>query len=310
MQFATVITLLALLPTIAILLYSSYALAPNTAPSAATNGNHPTTSSKDRKTPLRSPTPPTIRLLLVALFTSSLSFFLFSFQVHEKSILLPLMPLTLLMISRGSSKDGRDGGDELWEMGVLINNVAVFRCVSPRLSVPGRVTDNQHVAATRARRSSIAICRSNFALELHRRLLASSGHERTFAVLWLCASICLNNPDVVKLIDAACLLRHSNLASVGSVTQPACQVPRPLPRAKRVDFVWDIWYSVVMGHSQARRGGLGDWRNRREFWRGETQDWRRGQAGRVDGVSTVIVPLRDCWSSITYHRHALGVPEK
>ncbi|ODV91560.1 glycosyltransferase family 57 protein [Tortispora caseinolytica NRRL Y-17796] len=37
------------------------------------------------------------RLLVPALASCSLSFFLFSFQVHEKSILLPLMPLLLML---------------------------------------------------------------------------------------------------------------------------------------------------------------------------------------------------------------------
>lgn len=37
--------------------------------------------------------------LLYSLLTSSLGFFLFSFQVHEKSILLPLLPATLLILN-------------------------------------------------------------------------------------------------------------------------------------------------------------------------------------------------------------------
>ncbi|GAA5896310.1 hypothetical protein JCM5296_002942 [Sporobolomyces johnsonii] len=64
---------------------------------------------------------PTSHLLPHLLFLSSLSFFLFSFQVHEKSILLPLMPLTLLMGGREAGYGRMD-----WEWGVLINNVAVF----------------------------------------------------------------------------------------------------------------------------------------------------------------------------------------
>ena len=39
---------------------------------------------------------PTRRVLLYSMFTISMSFFLFSFQVHEKSILLPLLPIALL----------------------------------------------------------------------------------------------------------------------------------------------------------------------------------------------------------------------
>ena len=66
---------------------------------------------------------PTLALLPYALLTSSLSFFLFSFQVHEKSVLLPLLPATLIL-----SGAERRGVGEDWEWGILFNNVAVFRC--------------------------------------------------------------------------------------------------------------------------------------------------------------------------------------
>jgi alpha-1,3-glucosyltransferase len=65
---------------------------------------------------------PTLVLLPYALLTSSLSFFLFSFQVHEKSVLLPLLPATLIL-----SGGERGGAGEDWEWGILFNNVAVFR---------------------------------------------------------------------------------------------------------------------------------------------------------------------------------------
>ena len=65
--------------------------------------------------------PPTAVLLPHALFTSSMAFFLFSFQVHEKSILLPLMPLTLLIGGREAGFGRLD-----WEWAVLLNNVGVF----------------------------------------------------------------------------------------------------------------------------------------------------------------------------------------
>lgn len=115
-QLATIATLGALIPTILVLLYSSLSLRPNLPPNF--NGNHVVKGS-----PASSRSPPaTIHLLPTALFTSSLSFFLFSFQVHEKSILLPLMPLTLMMTTRSGK-----GEDEVWDVGVLVNNVAVFR---------------------------------------------------------------------------------------------------------------------------------------------------------------------------------------
>ncbi|KAF7987103.1 hypothetical protein HWV62_289 [Athelia sp. TMB] len=48
-------------------------------------------------------TVPTLPLLPYALLTSSMSFYLFSFQVHEKTILVPLLPMTLLL--SGASPD-------------------------------------------------------------------------------------------------------------------------------------------------------------------------------------------------------------
>jgi len=67
-------------------------------------------------------TPPTLSLLLYALLYSSLAFFLFSFQVHEKSILLPLMPATLLMASEELGAAG-----QVVEWCTLLINVAIYR---------------------------------------------------------------------------------------------------------------------------------------------------------------------------------------
>lgn len=39
---------------------------------------------------------PNARTFLSSLFNTSMAFFLFSYQAHEKSILLPLLPITLL----------------------------------------------------------------------------------------------------------------------------------------------------------------------------------------------------------------------
>lgn len=65
---------------------------------------------------------PTIKLLPHALFASAMAFFLFSFQVHEKSILLPLMPLTLILAGKQPDLPGRD-----YEWAVLLNNMGAFR---------------------------------------------------------------------------------------------------------------------------------------------------------------------------------------
>ncbi|KAI9354784.1 glycosyl transferase [Zopfochytrium polystomum] len=56
---------------------------------------------------------PTRKRLLFSLVNGSLSFFLFSFQVHEKSILLPLLPASLLLLEEPIA-------------GTLFINVAVF----------------------------------------------------------------------------------------------------------------------------------------------------------------------------------------
>lgn len=66
---------------------------------------------------------PALSLLPLSLFSSAMAFFLFSFQVHEKSILLALMPLTLL----GCCRDAGEGRRE-WGWAVLVNNTAAFRC--------------------------------------------------------------------------------------------------------------------------------------------------------------------------------------
>lgn len=65
---------------------------------------------------------PLFSLLLLSMLTSSISFFLFSFQVHEKTILVPLLPLTLIMVGASGSAESTT-----WELGMLTNNVAVFR---------------------------------------------------------------------------------------------------------------------------------------------------------------------------------------
>ncbi|CAD6574593.1 MAG: Glucosyltransferase-like protein [Tremellales sp. Tagirdzhanova-0007] len=116
-RLATLATLLAILPTVCMLFYLSLSVR-STSPLPSTTTS---TLDKSKLSTIASSPPPTIQLLPTALFTSSLSFFLFSFQVHEKSILLPLMPLTLMMATRS----GR-GEDEIWDAGVLVNNVAVF----------------------------------------------------------------------------------------------------------------------------------------------------------------------------------------
>jgi len=72
---------------------------------------------------------PMLPLLPWALFTCSMSFFLFSFQVHEKTILVPLMPLTLLLCSAPLDS-------AMFGWAALVNNIAVFS-MSPLLRRDG-----------------------------------------------------------------------------------------------------------------------------------------------------------------------------
>jgi alpha-1,3-glucosyltransferase len=59
----------------------------------------------------------TRRHLVYAMANSALAFFMFSFQVHEKSILIPLLPISLLITEEPTLV--------LW-----LTNVATFRQVS------------------------------------------------------------------------------------------------------------------------------------------------------------------------------------
>jgi alpha-1,3-glucosyltransferase len=80
-----------------------------------------------------------VRRLLLVLAAQSLGFFMFSYQVHEKSVLLPLLPVTLLMI-------GRDGDDGLTirEPYAWLHAVGAFSMVpllaKDKLMVPYAVT--------------------------------------------------------------------------------------------------------------------------------------------------------------------------
>ncbi|KAF8746647.1 ALG6 ALG8 glucosyltransferase family, partial [Rhizoctonia solani] len=99
-------------------------------PRNSSNGElAPIDESTDQSTKLARRRGPTLSLLPFALFSCAMSFFMFSVQVHEKSILLPLMPITLLLAARESETDVENVGmglGNVWEWGVLVNNVAIF----------------------------------------------------------------------------------------------------------------------------------------------------------------------------------------
>lgn len=102
---SAVLTALGFVPAVAGLLWGGY----------KTRIPSPSLDDKRRQTQM-----PTLPLLLYALLTTSMSFFLFSFQVHEKTILLPLLPLTLLLSATTSD-------EEVFAWGALGNIVGVFR---------------------------------------------------------------------------------------------------------------------------------------------------------------------------------------
>lgn len=68
---------------------------------------------------------PAAALLPYTLLSTSLAFFLLGFQTHEKSVLLPLLPLTLLMTTKGD-RTGAGAAQDDWEWAVLANNAGVF----------------------------------------------------------------------------------------------------------------------------------------------------------------------------------------
>ncbi|WFD43941.1 dolichyl-P-Glc:Man9GlcNAc2-PP-dolichol alpha-1,3-glucosyltransferase [Malassezia psittaci] len=68
---------------------------------------------------------PVAALLPYTLLSTSLAFFLLGFQTHEKSILLPLLPLTLLLTTKGDTT-GAGAAQDDWEWAILANNVGVF----------------------------------------------------------------------------------------------------------------------------------------------------------------------------------------
>ncbi|PIL22484.1 hypothetical protein GSI_15173 [Ganoderma sinense ZZ0214-1] len=122
-KLSTALTALGFLPAVATLLFSGYKLRVWSTAEMSPGKTANDEKKVDERVPANATTPapptPLLPLLPYALLTSSLSFFLFSFQVHEKTILVPLLPMTLLL--SGSSPD-----EHAFELGMLMNNVAMF----------------------------------------------------------------------------------------------------------------------------------------------------------------------------------------
>lgn len=111
-KVSAALTIVGFLPAVFGLLWGAYKMR------LRSHSREPEARAISFGTTARTPSP-TLPLLLYALLTTSMSFFLFSFQVHEKTILLPLLPLTLLL-------SGATAGDEVYSWGVLGNVVGVF----------------------------------------------------------------------------------------------------------------------------------------------------------------------------------------
>jgi alpha-1,3-glucosyltransferase len=113
---STVLTLAAFSPAVVGLIATGWRIPRAEAPSKGED-KHKHTEKGDEMTEKWTPTLP---LLPYAMLTSSLAFFLFSFHVHEKTLLLPLLPMTALL--SGSAPEST-----VYEWGMLVNNVGVFR---------------------------------------------------------------------------------------------------------------------------------------------------------------------------------------
>ena len=112
-KMSTGLTAVGFLPTVLALLQAGFKHRPTEESCSPTSPK----STRATQTPF-------LPLLPYALLNSSMSFFLFSFQVHEKTILLPLLPVTLLL-------SGAPVDSSLYSWGVLVNNTAVFRYCVP-----------------------------------------------------------------------------------------------------------------------------------------------------------------------------------
>jgi alpha-1,3-glucosyltransferase len=112
-RLAAVATLAATMPLVAGFVWTNIQLQPTVSGITGETARKPLSTRRPA---------PTAKLLPHTLFASAMAFFLFSFQVHEKSVLLPLMPLTLLLVGKQPGLPGQD-----FEWAMLLNNVGTFR---------------------------------------------------------------------------------------------------------------------------------------------------------------------------------------
>jgi len=115
MKMSTLLTALGFLPAVVGMIRCGAGMSLSSKMDASVQEKGKEEGSEKKET---EPTP-FLALLPYALLTSAMSFFLFSFQVHEKTILLPLLPITLLL-------SGAPIDSAAYSWGTLVNNVGVF----------------------------------------------------------------------------------------------------------------------------------------------------------------------------------------
>lgn len=151
--------------------------------------------------PVASSTPsPAACVLPYALLSVSLAFFLFGFQTHEKSILLPLLPLSLLISAKGDGW-GAGAGKEDFEWAMLGNNVGAFS-MFPLLQRDGLTS--QYFTL---------VCLWNWIVG-HRPLQGLYGSRKSF-VAWLGAGvhIAMLSLHLLELVVMPTLLKYPTTSS-------------------------------------------------------------------------------------------------
>ncbi|EGG12611.1 family 57 glycosyltransferase [Melampsora larici-populina 98AG31] len=113
-KVALLMTLLAVLPGMIIVIWVNWNL-----------GSEARNEESETEKPMMKKIPRSLSLVPLSLFNSSMAFYLFSFQVHEKTILLPILPLMMIISQEFHATNQFDlNTDGQWTG--LISNVACF----------------------------------------------------------------------------------------------------------------------------------------------------------------------------------------
>ena len=237
------------------------------------------------KLPAIPPTPaPFLPLLPYALLTCSISFFLFSFQVHEKTILIPLLPLTLLL-------SGVAPADEIFSWGALGNNVGVFRlathtseCVYALILTPFTYSMWPLLKKDGLGLQYLAM------LLFWNRLIGHNPfklHYKSFVALVSsvrgisCAQLAHNSQN----LDSGRIYSNNNSPLARAYGGTTCTLPRSLPSAQRPNKHPRFRAHLAMEHQTFRRSELGDngtaWKTRKD-----------GRSSFVDACYAIKVDAR------------------